>query len=558
MRTLIALLLLAASIAAAAEPPDALETARLFAASGALQLALDRVVRAQPREPVAQGWVDWEALRFELLERLNRHQDLLARAASLPENLPRAQLRVPFTMALRAAVALGRGAQARYYGARLLWQQPVSVDELREIRLMVIQSHVADGRGENAFRTMLRYEQDYRPLEREVAARFVESLLELGMAKQAVNWLASLDDAGALKLRLRFEAGLIDSATAATQARVLAARNGGAGAWRIIGETALRQNDRMQHLEALERVLHLSHAAPPTAGRELWQAYQVLAREIASQNQLLSGDNTGWGDFGARRIETAPLAARAIFAHLARNASVREARHNAQFQLIASLRSAKLERAALRLFDDSDLHPAAIDPRARNLLGELAETIAPALALRFWQGLPPPADTNAPKWALKLASVAVRAGRVDAAAAILKSGLAGKPELAPELVQRAVLVVQDTLAASRLDQAEALFETLLPLAESEQRRQILFGLARINEATGQHSAAADHYLRSAVLAGPVVPDALALQARLAAALSLVRAGYASDARAQFEWLLKHTQDPVQTEIARRELAKLNR
>ncbi len=559
MRRLIALLLLPASIAAAAEPPDALETARRFAAAGALQLALDRVERAQPREPAAQDWANWEALRFELLGRLDRHQDLLARAAALPENLPRAQQRVPFMMSLRAAAAVGQGAQARHYAARLLWQQTISPDEFREIRLLVIKSHVADGRGEDAFRTMLRFEQDYRPLEREVAAGFVESLLDLGMAKQAVNWLASLDDAEALKVRLRFEAGLIDGATAATQARALVARNGGAGAWRIIADTALRQNDRVRHLEALERVLHLAHTPPRTAGRDLWQAYQTLAREIANQNQLLTGDDSGWGDFGARRLETAPLVARAVFAHLAHNASVREARHNAQFQLIASLRAAKLDRAALRLFDGNDFDPGAIDPQARHLLGELAEPIAPALALRYWQGLPPPPGANAQEWALKVAAVAARAGSAEAAAAALRSGLAGKPKLAPELLGRALLIVQDMLAAGRLDHAEALFETLLPLAESGQRRQILFGLARINEALGQHPVAAEHYLRSAVLADPAAPpDALALQARFAAALSLARAGYASDARAQFEWLLKHSKDPVQTEIAHRELAKLKR
>ena len=329
MRSLIALLLLPVSIAAAADPPDALATARRFAASGALQLALDRVVRAQPREPAAQGWGDWEALRFELLERLDRHQDLLSRAAALPENLPRAQQRIPFTMALRAAGALGRGAQARHYAARLLWQQDLSAEELREIRLMVIQGHIADGRGEDAFRSMLRFQQDYRPLERDVAARFVESLLDLGMAKQAVNWLASLDNAGALKVRLRFAAGLIDSATAAAQAQALADRNGGPHAWQIIAETALIQNDRVKHVDALERLLHLAHAAPPTAGRDLWHAYQALAREIANQNQLLSGDDAGWGDFGSRRLETAPQQGRAFFAYLARNASVREVRHNA-------------------------------------------------------------------------------------------------------------------------------------------------------------------------------------------------------------------------------------
>jgi len=53
-----------------------------------------------------------------------------------------------------------------------------------------------------------------------------------------------------------------------------------------------------------------------------------------------------------------------------------------------------------------------------------------------------------------------------------------------------------------------------------------------------------------------IADALALQARLAAALNLARAGYRDDARAQFQWLLQNATDPAQRDIARRELAKL--
>jgi len=74
---------------------------------------------------------------------------------------------------------------------------------------------------------MLRFDQDYRPLGRDVAERFVERLLDLGLEREAVNWLAGLDDAGALKLRLRFRTGLVtpDAAIAQARARLAAARN---------------------------------------------------------------------------------------------------------------------------------------------------------------------------------------------------------------------------------------------------------------------------------------------------------------------------------------------
>lgn len=560
MRILISLLLLPVSIALAAEPPGALETARRFAQSGALQLALDRVLRAQPGDPAAQSWGEWEKLHFELLGRLDRHRDLLARAAALPPTLPPDQLRVPYSMAVRAAAALDQGAETRKYAARVLWQQGVSPDELREVRLLVIQSYVADGRGNDAFLSMLRFEQDYRPLARAVAARFVDGLVDLGMAPQAVNWLARLDEGGARKLRLRFKAGLIDSAAALDQARALASRDGSIDAWRVIAEIALTQNNLLPHAEALERIVHaLDGPQPRIAARsgELWRAYDALARESANQNQLLVGDYAGWGEFGVRRLETNPVVARALFGYLARNASVPEIRHNAQFQLVGSLHAAKLGRAALRLFADESIDTASIDVHARYVLGDIAAAgNESAAALRYWQDIPPPQGSAADEWPFRVAAVAVRSGRPEAAAAAVKRALAGKRELAPELVQRAVQVVQDMLAAGRLDDAEALFEGLLPLSEPGQHRQILLGLARINDATGRWPTAADYYLRSAMRADPKAPDASAIEARFGAALALARAGYSSDARAQFEWLLKHARDPVQADIARRELAKL--
>jgi len=47
-----------------------------------------------------------------------------------------------------------------------------------------------------------------------------------------------------------------------------------------------------------------------------------------------------------------------------------------------------------------------------------------------------------------------------------------------------------------------------------------------------------------------------LQARLAAAMSLARAGYRDEARAQFQWLLQHSKDPAQIGAARRALSRL--
>src|SRR3990170_4575026 len=205
MRALIASAILAAVWSL---PAAALETARELAASGASQLALARVEQLQPRDSGAPSWAEWEVLRMRLLVELKLNDEALKRAAGLPGSMPQAALRQCLLEAGRAALATGQGDAARAYAARLLWQFQATPEEARAARLLVIESHLAERQGETAFRAMLRYQQDYRPLERGVAERFVEALLDLGMGEEAVNWLASLDEASPAKLMLRLKTGL--------------------------------------------------------------------------------------------------------------------------------------------------------------------------------------------------------------------------------------------------------------------------------------------------------------------------------------------------------------
>ena len=108
----------------------------------------------------------------------------------------------------------------------------------------------------------------------------------------------------------------------------------------------------------------------------------------------------------------------------------------------------------------------------------------------------------------------------------------------------------------RLDAAQVVYELTLKVASEARERETWLGLGRVHELKGDAVTAAEHYLRSALLADARSTDTLAVQARLIAAMNLVRAGYKSDARAQFEWLIKNGKDTVVTELARRELKKM--
>ena len=559
IRTGAVLLLWYAAAAATADTSDALQGAQRLAADGSLRLALDVVEKSQPVDPAAARWAEWEALRCVLLARLARSRELLDRVERLPSGSAAPALRECLMPAARAAIGAGQGAAARRHAARLLWQAPASADEVREFRLLVIESHVADRHGEDAYRSMLRFDLDYRPVERRTAARFAAALLDLGMAKEAVNWLASLDDADPVKLRLRLQTGLVEPDAAIKLARAGAAKAPGPGWWDVIARAAQIQGNRTLQIEALEQMLQLAPVtdSPAVRIRELWQSYLEMAREVASRNHLLDNDDAGWGAFAASRINSDPIMARAVFAYLARRGSAAEARSNSQLQLELSLQIAKLDLAALRLFSDESIAAASLDPRLRHSLGAVAEARAlHATAVRMWQGLAPPPGVSPIEWQLRLAAALVRSGQADAGAALARQVAGATDAWPPELVKRAAALSRELLKAGHAAAAHPLLAALVERTDGLERRRFLFDLGRANDAEGKGLVAAEHYLRCAALADPKPPDALAREARLAAGLSLAQAGYRDDARTQFEWVLRNSRDPAQLDLARRELKKL--
>ena len=469
-------------------------------------------------------------------------------------------LRACLMPAARTAVATGQGAAARRHAARLLWQGAASGDELRELRLLVIESYVADRHGGDAHRSMLRFDLDHRPVERRTATRFVTALLDLGMAKEAVNWLASLDDGDPIKLMLRLQAGLVEPEAAINLARPAAIKRPGAGWWEIIARAARTQGRRALRIEALEQQLqHSTPASSSRAGgaRELWQTYFSAARESADRQHLLDNDDAGWSAFAASRATTDPMIARAVFAHLARRGATPGARTNAQLQLELSLQLAKLEVAALRLFNDADIDLATLNPRLRYALGGVGETHGlHAAAVRMWEGLELPPGLAPVDWQLRLAAAMMRAGQLDVGVAQITQAVAATGPWPPDVVKRASALSLEFLDAGHAGAAEPLLAALAQRADGLERRHVLFNLGRASDMTGKPLAAAEHYLRSAAHADSNLPDALARQARLAAGLSLARGGYRDDARAQFEWVLRNSRDPVQQDVARRELKKL--
>ena len=170
-------------------------------------------------------------------------------------------------------------------------------------------------------------------------------------------------------------------------------------------------------------------------------------------------------------------------------------------------------------------------------------------------GLTPP-NLNAIEWQLTLARVALQAGDTAASIEIMKRLLDGRTSVTPQLAERVLELGQEMLDMRRTHAAQTVYEMLVPLSTDAFAREALFGVGRAFELGGEPALAAANYLRSALLVQATAPDQLAFQARLLAALSLMRAGLRDDARAQFEGILKNAKEPALIEAAKRGLGRL--
>lgn len=542
-----------------AQQPDALAVARRLADAGAPQLALDRVLRDQPRDRNAPGWNDWEAIRCRTLSALGRQADVIERAAAVPTDARAEPLSSCLAAGARAAAALQRYGDARRYAARVLWQYKPSTGQTQALRQIVIDSYVGERRGDEAFRAMLRYQQDYQPVPRAVLGRFVTALLELRMDREALTWLPQLDDNQPAKLALRMRTGVVTRDAALSQARAALASGGDPDYWRVILEAARDGDSAALRIAAYEQLLNVAEkakAATHSAARRLWDDYLAAAEDIANRQRLLVGDDANWADYAGRRLGTEPQISRAFFAHLSQHARSASSRQNAQLQLLYSLETDRLGLVALRLFEEVLTDIDALDRPFRYRLGAMAEAGRRAqFAARLWRDLPPPPDVDAADWRLRVARQQWRADGQDTGVDPLVREYATRHAVSPSVVQSALVYAAELADAGQHASARRLLEALAPHADPALSRTILFRLGSALEAAGELKLAADAYLRAALPSSGGI-DAAALQARLRAGLALARIGYSEDARSQLEWLIANGKDPSQLEAARNALKQL--
>ena len=531
-----------------AQPADPLLTARRILDSGAPRVALDYVAHHQPRDSSSPAWGVWEGLRCGAMLQLGQRQELVSHVQAQ---------KVVHSGCLQAgadaAVLAGAPATARGFLARILWTPGADDNAMRMARLAVIQAYAAEGKGDDAYRSMLRMQQDLGKADAAIAERFVNALMRLNMDKEAVGWLAALDD-GPVRLRLRLRTGGTTADAAVAEARQAVVRTKDDRYWMVLADAGQRAGSPRVAAEAYERLLGSAQGQESDV-QNLWQAYIATARDAANRQQLLAGDDAAWGDFGARQMSQDAVAGRAFFAYLVRQGATPESRRGAQLQLVHGLQSSTLGVAALRLFGDAiRANVTDIDVSARHLLSDIAESRDPAMAARLREGLAPPPGVTVEAWNLRTALGAIRAGDAAGGARRIVDWLAPIKAVDDRSADDIIQSATSLSYGGHREQAVNILLVLQQKVSAPRARRVLETLGALDADAGRHGDAARRYLEVALM--PESGGITGLQARQRATASLLKAGYLTDARAQLDWLVRNAGDVAMTSWARDELSRL--
>ncbi len=430
MRALVLSTLL--TLAFAASAADSLSVAQQLYQAGAPQLAYARVVREQPEKSEVAGWYDWESLRLTLLSDTHRPAEIIDRVKRYPQNAPREFQQKKLGHAAWAHLEMQQGVAARALLAQLIWRFELNPADHQWARRLVIRSYLIEHKADEAYRAMLRYQQDFQPLPKEVAAEFAQGLLREERATEAMTWLAELDPTSPATLALLMKVGLIAPDAAITQARAALQKQPTATAYAtLIADGADMLKDNRMQVGGLEQLLGLPDAAAQTEA-QLWRAYLKEAQTLGNRAQLLQGDDASWLELALRAETSDALGARSLFAYVAQHGVSIGVRETALSRLYAALLNASLEEAAVRLFNAAPWGEKVSIAQLQRLIARAAD------------GLPEPAARK-----LYFSAGRILEARQDAigaadfyAQAVLQSDLRAPDLLATQALQRAVATLE--------------------------------------------------------------------------------------------------------------------
>lgn len=563
--------------AAHAETIELSEISRL-AKSGASQLALTLLEQHQPEfSGYEKQWLSWERVRVRIMQKHARWQDLAQRIDEYPEDLPEAFLRWSEVHQVSALINAGDYVEARNRLRALIWR-PAQGDRLLELRHLVMQSYLEQGRINDAHAAMLRFHQDYGEQEESAILLRARVLLAAGRAGESYA-LLQRNASGAESDALKALAELRSGGDAAVILKL--ARSNGIKAeevslrwlwFGVMAEAAVMLNNRANLIIALERLLPLLGSSQLSSSEkrlfsftteQLWKSYLAYADKVGNHEQLLVGDDQAWLKAAQKTEPRYPIRKRALYVQLAERgakAELREQGHQAFVELLLELKD-EGKLLVERLYLQSERYNEAKvlpKPAAYHLVDEAIKRADLALASNLLQQLPqPPGGTERFVWQMRRAKVFLLAGDYVQADTLLTGLMPHTGALSEKQRDQVVQLLFDLQNVGEHERAYRLLKVMFDVVPGlKLRRELLFWMADSRKAQGAHAEAARLYLRSATLGDNKSMDPWAQTARYQAAKSLVEANLSRDALHIYSLLLKVTESPERRSVLRHELQQL--
>lgn len=549
-----------------------------LAEGGAPDLALRIMDGTQPHlDKDAEAWMRWERERIRIYQLSENWSALTRRLDSIPSQLPLEFQRWAGTERARAFLAMRQGEDARGALRPLIWDDEPSADAVREWRRMLIRSYLVDDLVEDAQSAVLRFRQDYGGDEQVDLLLRARILLRAGRASAAADLLSEHSDepeAGFLYLLAQLRSDTREPRRV-MQAGLRQMRGEWVGEelkirlWAVVAEAAQAAGDHPTWVNALENVFAdprgVAFEDPLFDFRadQLWSAYLAYATLLGNEDQYLIGEDQPWYEAAEAAAGRYPVRSRSLYALLVQRAHDPDVRDAAVAALLVSLDRRKYGDVLLRrLFLESparyqDLDDIPLQVRHQLVDRALAESeidLASRL-MATMQSAPEEADRF--HWHLRRARVLVMGGQAERSAQALLELLKDEPDLSGKRIDRLLQVVFDLQTVGEHAAALQVFGAVLQRAGDMQlQREILYWMAESQRAEKRHAAAAQLYLRSAMLPGVRAMDPWAQTARYQAAVSLAAAGLVEDARRIYTELLRVTEDPSRRSVLQRELQRL--
>jgi hypothetical protein len=558
------------------------EISRL-AKGGASQLALSLMAEHQPGyEGNATQWQRWERVRVRIMQEHGRWAELAEHIGAYPAGLPEEFRHWSELRRAGALINAGDYADARQLLRSLIWRPAVAAEragqQLAQLRQLVMESYLEEGRIDDAYAAMLRYQQDYGAEDSEALLLRAKVLLAAGRAGESLALLDRVSSNGVVEA-LRALASLRSGGSAKVvlrQARTAAVEEASEQQrWLWLGvmaEAAQKQEDSANLVIAMERMLPLDASTQvPLSERRLfsltpdmlWQGYLGYAEKVGNREQLLRGDDAAWLKAADETDVRYPVRKRSLYAMLALQGAAGVMREGAHQALLEQFDAMGDEGVVLlrRLYLDSERYqergrlPHTI---AYRLVDEAIKNAELGLASQLLQQLPqPPGGTELFAWQMRRAKVFLLAGDYVEADRLLTALMPSAGGLSDEQRDQVVQLLFDLQAVGEHEKAFALLAAMYESVPAiKLRRELLFWMADSRKAQGRHSEAARYYLRSATLEDNNSMDPWAQTARYQAAKSLTEAGLTGDAAFIYRQLLKITESPERRSVLRHELQQL--